>query len=777
MATAYTTGTVTYASTGLPAAGATIYAIDTDTDEVAGIGTTDSDGIYLISALDNANRYHATVERLVDGTTWYSAKAQPNATLVTYTPTVTSVIVAPDTFDGEAEDTIQLTATSYDQYGNVIADTYTWLSDDTDVATVDGDGLVTAVAEGFVTITATSVTDTDVSGTSDGTIGDPVGYDTPDFDAMTGEGIMGLTGVPIAFDAARLWEDDTEWRTQMANYGNPVGSGENMAPYDNGALAGTAPDNATARYQGEKFPDLALWQDVVQYRGTPAFELSILGTNEGFSAPTPQLFLALPTATYSIWLFGRIQMPAGFTAVGDADSIDGIAFNLTQSAGWKWPMHAGWNDGRYSVEIGNATNYALVAGRSGAPSIAESAAGADITTEFTDEQWIDYAAHFEQLIGQNGNTYVGVCFWTRAEGDAAYERKSVRRTADTETPTPAPIINAGAFPKNYNQSRKTQEDYWLWGHAAFDDTDVPDPAGILAQEAGFVPGDASVSTADNITDDSADFDVTIGFYSRYIVPVIDDVEDMGQSFEIPAETPDVLPISNGTGSIPPMVLTQTVVMDPGEHTVAFNVYNADQTESVATNERSVTIPGGPFDPYDLTINFRSTSGFVTDGTDQTYCLAEAYPTTRAGTTFGFQSSELSGFGFADRDAGLDPRLAGLVVKSTTPQGYFQWDLPGAGTYDIYAAACDPTFGIGQQNFGLYDVTAEEDRYALTNDTEIAVTEYEDIDGDPQTIAGFPGNWTAVASITMEGTALRIFMGDNVTTNSCVLSSIRIIRTG
>jgi len=64
--------------------------------------------------------------------------------------------VEPSSVSVEGGSTFQLTATVYDQNGNVVAGaTVSWASDDTGVATVDASGLVTGVDTGICTITAT----------------------------------------------------------------------------------------------------------------------------------------------------------------------------------------------------------------------------------------------------------------------------------------------------------------------------------------------------------------------------------------------------------------------------------------------------------------------------------------------------------------------------------------------------------------------------------------------------------------------------------------------
>lgn len=85
------------------------------------------------------------------------------------------------------------------------------------------------------------------------------------------------------------------------------------------------------------------------------------------------------------------------------------------------------------------------------------------------------------------------------------------------------------------------------------------------------------------------------------------------------------------------------------------------------------------------INFRATSGYVTDGAGETYCTGfDTYPTTRGGWTFGWESSTANGL---DRNAGGDARLAGICyVLSNAPT--FRLDLPATGSYNVRAALGD-----------------------------------------------------------------------------------------
>src|SRR6058998_3297698 len=72
-------------------------------------------------------------------------------------PTVASVTVAPSPGILLVASTAQLTATTKDSAGNVLAGrAVTWASNNTAVATVSATGLVTGVAVGSATITATA---------------------------------------------------------------------------------------------------------------------------------------------------------------------------------------------------------------------------------------------------------------------------------------------------------------------------------------------------------------------------------------------------------------------------------------------------------------------------------------------------------------------------------------------------------------------------------------------------------------------------------------------
>ncbi len=70
---------------------------------------------------------------------------------------VNSIVITGGPVSGTVADQVQLTATTYDGYGNVITgQPVAWASTNTGIATVDASGLVTLITPGTVTISATS---------------------------------------------------------------------------------------------------------------------------------------------------------------------------------------------------------------------------------------------------------------------------------------------------------------------------------------------------------------------------------------------------------------------------------------------------------------------------------------------------------------------------------------------------------------------------------------------------------------------------------------------
>lgn len=91
--------------------------------------------------------------------------------------------------------------------------------------------------------------------------------------------------------------------------------------------------------------------------------------------------------------------------------------------------------------------------------------------------------------------------------------------------------------------------------------------------------------------------------------------------------------------------------------------------------------------FSIGLNFRATSSFVTDSTNETYVIGDAYPTTRAGVTFGWES----GFtltNIRNRNASNDRRIAGTHFDGEG-DAIFRLDLPSTGLYEIRLGLGDP----------------------------------------------------------------------------------------
>ena len=76
-------------------------------------------------------------------------------------------------------------------------------------------------------------------------------------------------------------------------------------------------------------------------------------------------------------------------------------------------------------------------------------------------------------------------------------------------------------------------------------------------------------------------------------------------------------------------------------------------------------------------DFRNSAGYLTDPPGDTYVLATtAYPTKGSGVTYGWVKTSL--VNARDRNAKLDPRLAGINYATNGAPATFYVDLPSAG---------------------------------------------------------------------------------------------------
>ena len=153
-------------------------------------------------------------------------------------------------------------------------------------------------------------------------------------------------------------------------------------------------------------------------------------------------------------------------------------------------------------------------------------------------------------------------------------------------------------------------------------------------------------------------------------------------------------------------------------------------------------------------NFRATSGFVTDGASETYSLGAAYPETRNGITFGWDSDRSANS--RDRST-ANTNLAGIVFYpngSAGPFPKFRIDLPSTGSWDIRAAFGDATSAQTQYMRLMDNATT----FATYTNVATNSNEFVDATGVVRTAAAWPGS-NAVLTRSFGSTTFYIEIGD------------------
>lgn len=172
---------------------------------------------------------------------------------------------------------------------------------------------------------------------------------------------------------------------------------------------------------------------------------------------------------------------------------------------------------------------------------------------------------------------------------------------------------------------------------------------------------------------------------------------------------------------------------------------------------------------DIGINFRATSGYVTDAAGETYSLGEAYPTTRGGVTFGWSVNLTSQT--RDRFTTGDRRLAGLAFTNSLSD-YFRIDLPAAGLYDVHLAMGDHG-NMQQCRWDLKDTTSILKSYGtVTHDVPAA--NYCDASDVIRSEANWPSQEIKTTQ-TFATTQLRLQCA--TTTFYDVVNHIRVVSAG
>lgn len=508
-------------------------------------------------------------------------------TLTIAAQVATTVTVSPSSFTiGSIGGTQALSAAVADQLGGPISSpSVSWGSSDVTKATVDSSGVVTDVAAGTATITATCGS---ASGTSAATLqsgGGAVGFDTTSYNASTGAGIGGSSGAaPMArcWDVANRWATDAAWRAQFASKAS-LGGRSNWI-YSDVTKDGTGVYNInpalSAQYDDGIYIDLAQWQNSVQYGGQPVFLYTLVGANQASSVPVAHLATRLPAGTGEGWMWFRRQYQVNWTNVGDADSTNGgAAFNATQNASFKWGTFFSYATGRAGITTssgsGHTANINIENNPGNTNGLPESFGGFNVTNEWTSGSWFDYVIRSRQLVGGNGHVWTGLTVWERAIGSAHFSRLSARLIGDTLSNAGTNIEEYLSTCENMNQSFKTNQVYYQWGSAGWDRAANSDPFGIEAYEAGLTPGTPLTNTLNHQTGGSITCNVQINLYTAALRPVVDGTPVLGQDFSI------VSTVSEGG------IVTPTVTgVSTGTHTIGWVAVNANNS---ATSVQSTTI--------------------------------------------------------------------------------------------------------------------------------------------------------------------------------------------
>lgn len=171
-----------------------------------------------------------------------------------------------------------------------------------------------------------------------------------------------------------------------------------------------------------------------------------------------------------------------------------------------------------------------------------------------------------------------------------------------------------------------------------------------------------------------------------------------------------------------------------------------------------------FAAWDKGFNFRTTSGYVTDGANTTYVLeGDAYPTVRNGVTFGWSYSAcLTDFGGGgrDRDNVIDARLAGMnFIANRDERCTFKVDLPAAGNYIITLGYGD----AGGNTKNNYIVIKDSGTTVLTLSgvATAATPTFGDAVGNTYNAATWPGSQTT-ATETFATTTFDLMIGSGAT---------------
>ncbi len=159
-------------------------------------------------------------------------------------------------------------------------------------------------------------------------------------------------------------------------------------------------------------------------------------------------------------------------------------------------------------------------------------------------------------------------------------------------------------------------------------------------------------------------------------------------------------------------------------------------------------------------DFRNTSTFVTDPSGDTYVLPTTkYPTMVNGVSFGWVNTYL--VQGRDRNAKLDPRLAGVNLITNGSPATFYVDLPSPGTYNLSLAMGDAGYQECWVQCQIQFLDGNTVVATLTEGTTNLGYFYDAV-GNNWSAAAWPGS-NVSRQVTLSGTRLTVVVGTNQAT--------------
>ena len=172
-------------------------------------------------------------------------------------------------------------------------------------------------------------------------------------------------------------------------------------------------------------------------------------------------------------------------------------------------------------------------------------------------------------------------------------------------------------------------------------------------------------------------------------------------------------------------------------------------------------------PWQAGFDFRATQTFVNDPANNFVLGAGTpYPSTANGVTFGWTNNPSLKLQTRNRNASLDPRLAGInFVPNNVAPAVFRVDLPSAGTYGVRLALGDASYAQCSSGCRVELRDGNTSLFALTV-TGLAAGQFADANGNVWSAANWPSS-NNQRSITMSGTQLTVLIGanDGITDNT------------